>query len=174
MKRMALLAVTAGLLVAPAGVAQAPPVMPCGDWTLRATHAASAESYDFNGDRAECWGDGGRDNEANLPAGSYFEGVKFYSWGDRRTGITSVNTRQRTISGWLLGQEDDPDLNGCSGRCRQKLTYDANDLYYVDYGAGSTLATMVQFERAAKGARRLTIIYNPDPAGTSLYSLELA
>ena len=168
-----------------ASPAEAAPVKPCGTYTLYATNAAAADSFDANGDRLEChpapvadedpYSAAGTDNRRLLPAGSSFSGYKFYSFGDafsQDTGVTWVNAARNRFKAWVVGQEDDPDMNGCVGRCFERLSYDANDFFYVDFGNGSRHVSLATFEQALPGSDRFTIIYDPGAAHTNVFSLD--
>jgi hypothetical protein len=148
---------------------------PCGGYTLWASNAATAQSYDRNGDRLECYdhasGDpyaaAGRDNKL-LPRS---HGYKFYSFGGSATGVTSVDPAYNEFTALVLGQEDDPDPQGCRGMCNEVLSYDANDRFFVDRGHGSHRVTLATFERHLQGADRFSMIYETEPAGVSIFSL---
>lgn len=153
---------------------------PCDGLVLRAYHAASADFFDLNGDRLECWpreegtGDPGDDYPlGTAPAGP--DSRKFYSWGSqfgRPTSITFVDPTTRTFGGNLEGQEDDPDFDGCQGVCFESLTYDANDYFYFDTGNGSTRVSMAYFEDHVLGLTRFTMVYSRLPGESSVFSFE--
>ncbi|HYO41343.1 MAG TPA: hypothetical protein VER39_16985 [Nocardioidaceae bacterium] len=173
MKRLCLLLATSATaalgLAAPAHAATA--TNPCGSLSLWATHAASADFYDRNGDRLECRprvAGPGRDNY-KLPLNN---GYKFYAFdGDKRTGVTYVNKRDNYFWAWTVGQEDDRDWVGCWGRCRHKLFYDANDLLFLDTGNGSRRVSSRTFENNLAGADNFSVIYTRGRAAVNVFSL---
>jgi hypothetical protein len=178
----AVLGALAGLLlpvVTMAAPAVAAPTRPCGSYTLTATHAASAESYDTNGDRLECRTasspGAGRDNRRILAAGAVFDGYKLYAFSTRDDdGVRSVAPWRNRFGAWTYGQEDDPDWNGCRERCFHRLSYDANDYFYVDYGNGSRKVSLARFETLVPGSDVFSVIYELDAAGSSMFSLDLS
>jgi hypothetical protein len=166
---LATLATAAVGLAAPAQAATA--TRPCGSFSLWATHAASADFYDHNGDRLECRSSVtqvGRDNH-RLPLNN---GYKFYAFnGENDTGVRSVNKVDNYFWAWTVGQEDDEDWVGCSGRCRHKLFYDANDLLFLDTGAGSRRVSMTTFENNVAGADNFSVIYTRGRGAVNFFSL---
>lgn len=155
---------------------------PCDGLVLRAYHAASADYFDFNGDRLECWPREGasgtpRDDYALPTAPPGPDSRKFYSWGSefgRPTSISFVDPATRTFGGQLEGQEDDPDFDGCQGVCPQVLTYDDNDYFYFDTGSGSTRVSLAHFETHVLGLTRFTMVYSRLPGESSVFSFEAA
>lgn len=172
-KRLALLLLTTATvgigLAAPAQAATA--TNPCGSISLWATNAASADSYDRNGDRLECLPRGsfvGRDNY-KLPLNN---GYKFYAYdGGSSTGVTSVNKVENYFWAWTVGQEDDEDWVGCSGRCQHKLFYDANDLLFIDTGTGSRRVSVTTFENNLAGVDNFSVIYTRGREAVNILSL---
>ena len=168
-----------GLVAAPADAA---PRRPCGTFTLWATNAAAADSWDFNGDRVSCHPRAnsddpyvsGRDNSPILPRGTAFTGYKFYSFtAGEDTRVTGINTRRNRLTAWVLGQEDDADMNGCRGLCLERLAYDSNDLFYGDFGHGSRRMSVGEFESTVhRGMDRFSIVYDPGPRHRNLFSFD--
>jgi hypothetical protein len=152
------------------------PRKPCGRWTLWATHAATASSFDINGDRFECYNNAdytppGRDNR-QLPTSR--SPYKFYAWGlAEGVGVTSVDLGRNDFTGNFLTQEDDQDMNGCSGNCFEELSYDRNDLFYIDFGRGSRKVRIGRFENNLQGADQMSMIYAVARARTSIFSVDL-
>lgn len=144
---------------------------PCDSFSLWATHAASAESYDRNADRLECRSrttSAARDNY-KLPLNT---GYKFYAFnGANRTGVTSVNKVDNYFWAWTVGQEDDQDWVGCAGRCQHKLFYDSNDLLFLDTGVGSRRVTMTTFENNLAGMDNFSVIYTRGREAVNIFSL---
>ena len=166
------------LAAAPAAhAATKPSNKPCGSWSLWVTNAASAQSWDANGDRLECLPPPsttlytvGRDDKA-LPLAT---GTKKYSFGTlfgRDTGIVSVDAAAHQFTAILEGQEDDVDWTGCSFVCTNTYTVDSNDLFYLDTGKGSRRISMEQFLAAAPGTTYLSLIYTPDTSTVNVFSL---
>ena len=166
--------------LAPSAAAAKAPERPCGGYTLWATNAASADTFDQNGDRLECW-----ENEPYIPPGKDNKevprdpaGYKFYSFGTGGTAVTSVNPNKNRFTAYVLGQEDDLDMNGCGGDgviCFEKLRYDKNDRFYVDFAKGSRLVRQGRFEEAlAKYPDRFSMIYATNPDKRSVFSIDLA
>ena len=161
-------------LAAPAHAAVRIPTKPCGTYSLWASHAASADSWDFNGDGVQCFpGDPyvlGRDTRTRLPVSTVY---RLYSFGERSdTGVVSVNRSARRFTALTVGQEDDPDWNGCQFVCRHTFRYDTNDLLFVDYGNGSRRVTVAKFGAALPGATRFSMIYVPfDTAARNMFSV---
>jgi hypothetical protein len=150
-------------LAIPAHAAVRIPTKPCGSYSLWATHAASADFWDVNGDRLECYSSDpyllGRDNRVRFPLNT---GYKLYSFGERsETGVLSVRRNARTFTALTVGQEDDADWTGCQFVCEHTFHYDTNDLLYVDYGRGSRRVTTAKFGAALPGATRFSMIYVP-------------
>lgn len=149
---------------------------PCGTFTLQATNAASADSFDTNQDRLECLSDSpgtGRDNTPILAPGAVFDGYKLYAFEDRADdGVVSVQPSRNRFRAWTYGQEDDPDWNGCLGRCLHRLSYDRNDYFYVDFGHGSRTVSLARFERLLPGSEVFSTIYELDPGQSSVFSLD--
>jgi hypothetical protein len=152
---------------------------PCDSRVLMATHAASAEFFDDNGDRLECWphegsGEVPGDNAPRLnspPPGP--DSIKLYSFGTqfgRPTSVTSVDPQAHTFSGLMEGQEDDPDFVGCRGVCPETLSYDANDYFYFDTGSGSTRVSMAYFETHVVGRTEFSMVYSRLPEESSVFS----
>jgi hypothetical protein len=156
-------------LAAPAHAATS--TNPCGTLSLWATHAASADFYDLNGDRLECRSrvtQLGRDNY-RLPLNN---GYKLYAFnGERGTGVTSVNKVDNYFWAWTVGQEDDEDWVGCSGRCQHKLFYDANDLLFLDTGTGSRRVSLTTFENNLSGSKNFSVIYTRGREAVNILSL---
>jgi hypothetical protein len=172
--------VAAGLATPVSAAAALPaPERPCGGYTLWATNAASADTFDANGDRLECWA-----NEPYIPPGRDNKkvprdpaGYKFYSYGSGGTGVTSVSPKKNRFTAYVLGQEDDLDMNGCGGAgviCFEQLTYDKNDRFYVDFAKGSRLVGQARFEAALVNADRFSMIYAVKATKRSVFSLDLA
>ena len=175
-------ALLAGGLTAPpasAAVTRPAPERPCGGYTLWATNAASADTFDQNGDRLECWKNDpyllpGKDNK-RVPRDP--AGYKFYSYGSGGTGVTSVRPKKNKFTAYVLGQEDDVDMSGCGGVgvvCFEKLRYDRNDRFYVDFENGSRLVGQARFEKALVNADRFSMIYAVNPDKRSVFALDLA
>jgi hypothetical protein len=164
-----------------AATARVAPAKPCGGWTLQVTHAASADFFDRNGDRLECLRTTapgsepspveGRDN-VRLPLSRGFKLYHGESIAPSGTGIVSVRPRRNLFSARLATQEDDQDMNGCSGVCFERLRYDRNDLFYVDSGRGSRRVSATRFEARLPGAERLTLIYSPKVRRLSVFSVK--
>jgi hypothetical protein len=159
--------------------AQAAPLLPCGSQhTLAATHQASADFHDHNGDLFECSAhsddaSGDFDNQRlPLARGTTYPLYSFR--GSNETGVVRVNPDRNRFVAYLLTQEDDRDWNGCFGRCRVALRYDANDLFYVNDGAGSRKVAERRFERALGGDDYLSMRYVRGSARRSIFTIEQA
>lgn len=154
---------------------------PCGGRVLMATHAASADSYDRNGDRLECWphvdsSEVPSDNHRLNSPTDFANSRKFYSFGEtygRTTSITFIDPQNHTFGGPMEGQEDDPDFDGCQNVCTQTLGYDSNDYFYFDTGTGSTKVSMDYFESHVLGLTRFSMVYSRTAADSSVFSFQL-
>jgi hypothetical protein len=180
--------VASSLLLAATMLTGAPPAQgitsitneqsPCDSRVLMATNAATAESFDGNGDRLECWPHDGSgevfgDNAPRLSSPTGPDSLKLYSYGalfGRPTSVTSVDPSTRTFSGLMEGQEDDPDFDGCRGVCTETLSYDANDYFYFDTGSGSTRVSMAYFETHVVGRTEFSMVYSRLPGDSSVFS----
>ncbi|MGO4258524.1 fibronectin type III domain-containing protein [Marmoricola sp. RAF53] len=186
MRRLALVApllLAAGFLsVAEPAQAAADEQMPCGALVLRVQHAASADFYDTNHDRLECWArqGGGETSTDDFPLNTAPSGPdsrKFFSFGtefNRPTSVVFVDTATHTFGGYFEGQEDDADFDGCRFVCAETVSYDSNDYFYFDTGSGSTKVSMAYFEAHAQGQRRFSMVYSRLPAESSVFSFEAA
>ena len=89
------------------------------------------------------------------------------------TRVTGINTRRNRLTAWVLGQEDDADMNGCRGLCLERLAYDSNDLFYGDFGHGSRRMSVGEFESTVhRGMDRFSIVYDPGPRHRNLFSFD--
>lgn len=184
MRRLALVApllLGAGFLaVAEPAQAAADEQTPCGGLVLRVQHAASADFFDLNQDRLECWPRQGgsatpTDDFALNTAPPGADSRKFFSFGtefNRPTSVVFVDTVAHTFGGYFEGQEDDADFNGCQFVCPETVSYDSNDYFYFDTGSGSTKVSMAYFETHAQGLRRFSMVYSRLPAQSSVFSFE--
>jgi hypothetical protein len=172
----------AGLGGAATAASKKAPPRPCGSYTLWATNAATADSFDANGDRFECYEGAsadpyvppGKDDKALPLSLSPYKFYAFGTFGGSTTGVTAVDAAQNRFTALVRTQEDDPDMNGCRELCVENLSYDTNDLFYVDTRNGSRLVTLESFEASLPGADRFSMIYETASSGTSIFSLDLA
>ena len=151
-------------------------LFPCSRDTLFVVHAASADSFDRNGDEVFCDSEpdyvDGIDNARRLRRAP--GGYRFYApLADRAgLGVTSVNKKKNHFWASLAGQEDDPDWKGCRGTCLNRFFYDRNDFLFVDHGYGSRRVGPRRFERALAGSTRLMIVYMRSTAARNVFSVD--